>query len=281
MDDELLRKMRLAGCQTIFIGVESGSQEILDMMHKKTTPAMVLQLTRAARKFGMHIHYFMILGNRGETPDSINQSIDLIRSGRPNSFDLTPLQFLPGTEDWEHVCRNQGLTADVLFRNDYYELSVVKGRDKDFETVFQYVLCGIGNIYGFEYTIEEREAVLAHLPELPIVHLELANAYFRHGQLDKAEAALYRAEDLGFPINNMLLNQHACICLASNQIDKALHYLEKACQIFPDKTVKHNLDRLTNWIEERSRGKVKKCMLIDSVQAQGFAYSAETKGDGG
>ncbi|MDW7774459.1 MAG: tetratricopeptide repeat protein [Desulfobulbaceae bacterium] len=270
MDDELLRKMRLAGCQSIFIGVESGSQEILNMMHKKTTPAMVLQLTRAARKYGMHVHYFMILGNRGETPDSINQSIDLIKAGRPNSYDLTPLQFLPGTEDWEHVCRNQGLTADILFRNDVYELSVVKGRDKDFETVFHYVLCGIGNIYGFEYTIEEREAVLDHLPELPIVHVELAHAYFRHGQLDKAEAALYRAEDLGFPIGNMLLNQHANICLARNQIDKALHYLETACQAFPDKTVKHNLDRLTNWIEDRSKGRAKKCMLVDSVQVQGF-----------
>jgi radical SAM superfamily enzyme YgiQ (UPF0313 family)/Flp pilus assembly protein TadD len=273
VDDELLRKMRLAGCQTIFIGVESGSQKILNMMHKKTTPAMVLEVTRAARKYGMHIHYFMILGSRGETPDSINQTIDLIKSGRPNGYDLNPLQFFPGTEDWEHVCRNQGLTADILFRNDFSELSVVRGRNKDFETVFHYVHCGIGNINGFEYTIEEREAVLEHLPELPIVHVELAHAYFRHGQLDKAEAALYRAEELGFPINNMLLNQHACICLARNQIDKALHYLESACHAFPDKTVKNNLERLTHWIEDRSKGQAGKCMLVDSVQAQGFSYS--------
>ena len=89
--------------------------------------------------------------------------------------------------------------------------------------------------------------------------------------MDKAAAALYRAEDLGFPISNMLLNQHACICLARNQIDKALHYLEKACQSFPDKIVKNNLDILTNWIENRAKGKAKQCILIDSVQAQGFA----------
>ncbi|MHB8791435.1 MAG: tetratricopeptide repeat protein, partial [Desulfobulbaceae bacterium] len=184
VDDEMLRKMRLAGCQTIYIGVESGSQEILNKMHKKITPAMVLEVTRAARKYGMHIHYFMILGNRGETPDSINQSIDLIKAGRPNGYDLTPLQFLHGTEDWEHVSRTQGFTADILFRNDFLGLSVVRGRNKDFETVLQYVYCGIGTIKGFEYTIQEREAVLDHLPELPIVHVELANAYLRHGQLD-------------------------------------------------------------------------------------------------
>lgn len=275
MDDELLRKMRLAGCQTISIGVESGSQKILNMMHKKTTPEMVLKVTRAIRKYGMHIHYYMILGNRGETPETINQSIDLIKSGRPNSYVFTPLQFLQGTEDWEHVCRNQGLTTDILFRNDFSDLPVDRGRKKDFETVQQYVYCGIGTINGFEYTVQEREAVLAHLPELPIVHVELANAYFRHGQLDKAAAALYRAEDLGFPISNMLLNQHACICLARNQTDKALHYLEKACQSFPDTIVKNNLDILTNWIENRAQGKARKCILIDSVHAPGFA-STET-----
>lgn len=272
MDDELLRKMRLAGCQSICIGVESGSQEILNMMHKKTTPEMVLKVTRNARKYGMHVHYYMILVNRGETPDSINQSIDLIRSGRPNSYALTPLQFLPGTEDWEHVCKEQRLTQDILFRNDFPDLSVERGRKKDLETVLHYVLCGIGAINGFEYTIQEREAVLAHLPESPVVHLELANAYFRDGQFDKAATALYRAEDLGFPIGNMLLNQHACVCLARNQVDKALHYLESACQAFPDTTVKYNLDRLTSWIEDRSKGQAKKCMLIDSVQAQGFRH---------
>lgn len=271
VDDEMLRKMRLAGCQTIYIGVESGSQEILNMMHKKTTPAMVLEVTCAARKYGMHIHYFMILGNRGETPDSINQSIDLIKAGRPNGYDLTPLQFLHGTEDWEHVSRTQGFTADILFRNDFLGLSVVRGRNKDFETVLQYVYCGIGTIKGFEYTVQEREAVLDHLPELPIVHLELAHAYFRHGQFDKAAAALHRAEELGFPISNMLLNQHACICLARNQIDQALHYLEKACQSFPDTIVKSNLDRLTNWVQNRAKGQAGKCMLIDSVQVQGYA----------
>lgn len=271
MDDELLRKMRLAGCQTICIGVESGSQKILNMMHKKTTPEMVLKVTRAIRKYGMHIHYYMILGNRGETPETINQSIDLIKSGRPNSYVFTPLQFLQGTEDWEHVCRNQGLTPDILFRNDFSDLPVDRGRKKDFETVLHYVYCGIGTINGFAYTTQEREVVLAHLPELPIVHVELANAYFRNGQFDKAATALYRAEDLGFPFTNMLLNQHACICLARNQIDKALHLLEKACQSFPDTIVKNNLDRLTNWIENRAKGQARPCVLIDSVQAQGFA----------
>lgn len=163
--------------------------------------------------------------------------------------------------------------SDILFRNDFSDLSVNRGRKKDYETVSHYVLCGIGTINGFEYTIQEREAVLAHLPELPIVHAELANAYFRHGQLDKAETALYRAKDLGFPISNMLLNQHACICLARNQTDKALHYLESACQIFPDNTVKHNLDSLTSWIEDRSKDQANKCILIDSILAQGFRHN--------
>lgn len=274
INDALLRKMRLAGCQDICIGVESGSQEILNMMHKKTTPEMVLKATRAARKYGMHVHYYMILVNRGETPKTIDQSIDLIKSGRPNSYNLTPLHFLPGTEDWEYIRRNQELTTDILFRNDFSDISVVSGRKKDFETLLHYVHCSIGNINGFEYTIQEREAVLSHLPKLHIAYVELANAYFRNGHFDKATAALCRAEDLGFPIGNMLLNQHACICLARNQIDKALHLLESACQAFPDNTVKSNLDRLIYWIENRAKSQTKPCAIIDSVQAQGFASTS-------
>jgi len=270
MEDELLRKMRLAGCQEIYIGVESGSQEILDMMHKRTTPELVLKVTSAAKKYGMFVHYYLILGNRGETPDTIKESIDLCKSGRPNSYDLTPLQFLPGTEDWDYVCRNQGLTTDILFRNDFTDISVVRGRKKEFETVLHYVQCGIGTINGFEYTVKEREAVLAHLPKLHSVHVELANAYFRDGQFDKARTALSRAEDLGFPIGNILLNQHACICLSLNQIDKALHLLESACQSFPDDIVKNNFDRLINWVDNRAKGQARPCMLIDSVRAQDF-----------
>lgn len=280
MEDEVLHRMRRAGCQEIMIGVESGSPEILDRMHKGITPEMVLTVTRAAKKYGMLVHYYMIVINRGETPDTLQASIDLIRAGRPNSYDLTPLMFLPGTEDYGHLCQQQGLTSDIFFRNDFMDISVERKRKKDLDTVMQHVYCSIGTIGGYEYTVAEREAVATLLPDVPAVHVELANAYLRAGLFDKATAALTRADELGFPIGNIILNQHACSALARNQIDTSLDFLERACRSFPDSTVKGNYDKLMAWIDSRATGHVKPCLLCDSVRAQDFVFRADETASG-
>jgi tetratricopeptide (TPR) repeat protein len=155
------------------------------------------------------------------------------------------------------------------------DISVERKRKKDLDTVMQHVYCSIGTISGYEYTVEEREVVVERLPDVAAVHVELANAYLRAGQLDKATAALTRAEELGFPINNIILNQHACIALARQQTDKALDFLERACRSFPDSTVKGNYDKLAAWIDSRTSGQVKPCLLCDSVRAQDFVFRAD------
>ena len=72
LSDELLREMRLAGCQRLSLGVESGSQRILDLIDKKITPAEILESTQLAKKYGIKVRYYMMLGNRGETAEKTN-----------------------------------------------------------------------------------------------------------------------------------------------------------------------------------------------------------------
>src|SRR5678815_1134323 len=62
LSDELLREMRLAGCQRLSLGVESGSQRILDAIDKKITPAEILASTELAKKYGIKVRYYMMLG---------------------------------------------------------------------------------------------------------------------------------------------------------------------------------------------------------------------------
>src|SRR6185295_4469140 len=57
LSDELLREMRLAGCQRLSLGVESGSQKILDAIDKKITPAEILASTEIARRYGIKVRY--------------------------------------------------------------------------------------------------------------------------------------------------------------------------------------------------------------------------------
>jgi len=267
LNDELLCKMRLAGCQMISLGVESGSPEILKTMCKETTPEMVLKATRDAQKYGMYVRYYMILINRGETTETIQQSNNLIKAGRPDSYFFCPMSYYPGTEDWAILCEKQGLTPDIFFRNDFKELNVATNRHKEFGDFFRRVLCDIGTINGFNYTVEERKTVAERLPHLHSVHVELANAYFQNGQLDEAESSLDRAEELNFPISGIIENQRACISLARGEEDKSLALLESAFQSKPNNLVMNNLKNLRVWADTPVIDRGKPPVLSDSVLA--------------
>ncbi len=270
LDDELLRKMRLAGCQMISLGVESGSLEMLKNIRKETTPEMVLEATRWAQKYGMHVRFYMILCNRGETSETIEQSNNLIKAGRPNRYFFGALSFFPGTEDWAILREKQGLTPDIFFTNDFKELTVATNRHKELKDVMLHVVCDIGAIYGFDYTVEEREAVVANLPHLHSAHVELANAYFRDGRFDEAASALNRAEELGFPIGGIIHNQRACIALARGDVGGALVLLEHAIHCYPHQTVMKSLKNLRAWADTPVNDRGKPPVLNDSVLAMDF-----------
>ena len=269
MDDELLRKMRLAGCQTISFGVESGSPEILKTIRKEITPEMVLETTRSAQKYGIFVRYYMILGNRGETTETIQQSIDLIKAGRPSRYSFCTLSFFPGTEDWAILREKQGLTPDIFFTNNFRELNSATNRHEEERNVMLNIACGIGAIEGFDYTVEEREAVVDRLPNLHSAHLELANAYLRAGRLDEATSALDRAEELGFPIGSMIYNQRACIAFARNEVDHALTLLERALQ-YHHHIVIRNLKNLKAWAATPTNDRRRPPVLNDSVHVMDF-----------
>ena len=270
LDDELLYKMRLAGCQTVSFGVESGSLEILKNIRKETTPEMILEATRSAQKYGMYVRYYMILCIRGETPETIQQSNDLIKAGRPNRYYSGALSFFPGTEDWAILREKQGLTPDIFFANDFSELNIATNRQKDFQDILLHTACDIGAIEGFNYTVEEREAVVERLPHLHSAHVELSNAYFHAGRFDEAESALNRAEELGFPIANIIHNQRACIALARNDAIGALALLERASRCYPHHIVMKNLKNLQAWSDRPDGKQGKPPILNDSVQAIDF-----------
>ena len=82
LSDELLREMRLAGCQRLSLGVESGSQRILDAIDKKITVDEILESTELAKEYGIKVRYFMMLGNRGETRETFQETLAFLERAR-------------------------------------------------------------------------------------------------------------------------------------------------------------------------------------------------------
>ncbi len=109
LGDELLKEMRLAGCQRLSLGVESGSQAILDAIDKKITADEIIASTELAKKYGIKVRYYMMLGNRGETRADLRRDACASSSARsPHEYIFSCLSVYPGTRDYDWRARPAG-----------------------------------------------------------------------------------------------------------------------------------------------------------------------------
>ena len=79
VNEDILQLMKRAGCHTIMLGVESGSQEILNNVDKRTTIEKIKNTFALCRKLGIKTLGTFILGLPGETEETINKTIKFAR----------------------------------------------------------------------------------------------------------------------------------------------------------------------------------------------------------
>ena len=80
------------------MGVESGSQRILDAMDKGTTIDEVRTATKALKSAGIRACWFLQLGYPGEQWDDVVATRDLVRDERPDDVGVSVAYPLPGTK---------------------------------------------------------------------------------------------------------------------------------------------------------------------------------------
>ena len=86
LGDEILREMRLAGCERLSLGVESGSPTILRNINKRITVEQVTESTQTAKRYGIKVRYYMMLGNRGETVETFEESLAFLKRAQPHQY---------------------------------------------------------------------------------------------------------------------------------------------------------------------------------------------------
>jgi radical SAM superfamily enzyme YgiQ (UPF0313 family) len=102
IDADLLTKMRKAGCSTIYFGVESASQVILDKCKKHQTVEMCREAIKLAKKIGMDVSASFILGLPGENNETLRKDLDFILEAMPNRIVVNLLTPYPGTSIHKH-----------------------------------------------------------------------------------------------------------------------------------------------------------------------------------
>lgn len=116
-----------AGCETIWLGAESGSQAILDAMDKGTTVAQIREATHLIRRHGMRPAFFLQFGYLGETKADVAATLQLLFELMPDDIGVSVSYPLPGTRFYEKVRAELSQKANwtdsndlaLLFRNTY------------------------------------------------------------------------------------------------------------------------------------------------------------------
>ncbi len=103
MSQETVESLKRAGCDEVWMGVESGSQRVLDSMDKGLRVAEVEAARARLADAGIRACYFLQFGYPGEQWEDIQQTIELVRNTRPDDIGVSFSYPLPGTAFFERV----------------------------------------------------------------------------------------------------------------------------------------------------------------------------------
>ena len=115
---DVVRALAAAGAEEVWLGVESGSQRILDAMEKGTTVAEVRAATRALKAHGVRACWFLQLGYPSETWDDVLLTRDLVHSEQPDDIGVSVAYPLPGTRFHARVREQLGLRQNWEHTDD-------------------------------------------------------------------------------------------------------------------------------------------------------------------
>jgi radical SAM superfamily enzyme YgiQ (UPF0313 family) len=103
LSESTVTNLKRAGCAEIWMGVESGSQKVLDAMDKGLSLADVQTARERLAKVGIRACYFLQFGYPGENWDDILETVRLIRTTRPDDIGVSLSYPLPGTRFYDRV----------------------------------------------------------------------------------------------------------------------------------------------------------------------------------
>lgn len=119
IDENLLGKMKKAGCNSIKVGIESGSDRILKMMNKGITHDQVRTAAKLLRKAGIHWTGYFMMGVPGETIEDVYKTLNFMYEIKPDFASIGVYEPFPGTPMFiDGISR--GLVKCEMTIDDFY-----------------------------------------------------------------------------------------------------------------------------------------------------------------
>jgi radical SAM superfamily enzyme YgiQ (UPF0313 family) len=108
LTSETAQSLARAGCAEVWMGVESGSQKVLDAMDKGLEVEEVFSARQHLRDEGIRACYFIQFGYPGENWGDVQKTIALVRETRPDDIGVSFSYPLPNTRFYDRVRQQLG-----------------------------------------------------------------------------------------------------------------------------------------------------------------------------
>jgi len=103
MNEEVIRNLRESGCFRVWIGAESGSQKVIDLMDRRVEIKQVQDMIQLARKHGIEAGTFIMVGYPGETKEDIYATVNHLKASDPDVYTITVAYPIKGTPLYAEV----------------------------------------------------------------------------------------------------------------------------------------------------------------------------------
>jgi radical SAM superfamily enzyme YgiQ (UPF0313 family) len=103
MNEEVIDLLKESGCFRVWIGAESGSQKIIDLMDRRVDVTQVRAMIQASKRKGIQAGTFVMVGYPGETEEDIFETIDHLKISDPDWYTITVAYPIKGTELYAEI----------------------------------------------------------------------------------------------------------------------------------------------------------------------------------
>lgn len=115
VDETLLSKLKAAGCYNIAFGIETASAALLEKMSKDASVETSEKAILMCKSAGIRVTALIIVGNVGESDDTISDTVAFLRKTRPDEVGCVGgLWILPGTKLYRD-CVGRGIINDSFW----------------------------------------------------------------------------------------------------------------------------------------------------------------------
>jgi radical SAM superfamily enzyme YgiQ (UPF0313 family) len=113
LDEDILAKMKRAGCNAVVIGIETASENTLAYINRRLKLEDITNASRLLSKAGLNWYAYFMIGFPLEKREDIQKTIDMMRTVTANAIQFSIFNPYPGSALFD-LCQKEGLLPDPI-----------------------------------------------------------------------------------------------------------------------------------------------------------------------